>query len=64
MEVRVCPNCSSPWHSSGWQGPARVRCECGAPLNLAEAQLDRQLLEECQAVADELADYFRSGVSE
>ena len=32
----------------------RVRCECGAALNLAEAQMDRQLLDECRAVVAEL----------
>ena len=53
MERRVCPKCSTPWHSSGWHGP-RLRCACGAGLNLAEAQLDRQLVDECRAVAEEL----------
>jgi hypothetical protein len=58
MEARICPDCSTPWHSAGWQGPARVRCDCGTALNLAEAQLHRQLLEECRAIADELEAYF------
>ena len=34
----------------------RVRCDCGAGLNLAEAQLDRQLLDECRTVAEELLE--------
>lgn len=58
MQTRVCPKCSTPWHSSGWQGPVRLRCECGAALNLAEAQLDRQLLEECRELAAELMEEF------
>ena len=36
----------------------RVRCECGAALNLAEAQLDPQLIDECKAIAEELESYF------
>jgi hypothetical protein len=54
MEARTCPACSRTWLSSGWQGPVRVRCDCGQPLNLPEAQLDPQLVDECQVIADEL----------
>jgi hypothetical protein len=64
VEDRHCPQCGVTWFSSGWQGPARVRCACGAPLNLAEAQLDRQLLDECRALADELLREFPPSVSE
>jgi hypothetical protein len=58
VQSRICPKCSKPWHSSGWQGPVRVRCDCGAALNLAEAQLDRQLLDEAKALAEELMEAF------
>ena len=60
MEGRVCPQCSTVWHSSGWQGPERKRCECGAALNLEEAQFDRVLVDECQAVADDLRVYLEA----
>jgi hypothetical protein len=42
----------------------RLRCACGAALNLAEAQLDRQLLEECRALAEELMQEFSASESE
>lgn len=58
MEGRVCTQCSTVWHSSGWQGPERRRCECGAPLNLEEAQFDRELIDECQVIADDLQAYL------
>jgi tRNA(Ile2) C34 agmatinyltransferase TiaS len=58
VKARVCPTCETPWHSSGWQGRGRVRCDCGTPLNLSEAQLDRELIDECQAVADEFRDHL------
>jgi hypothetical protein len=62
MQARQCPTCETTWLSSGWQGPARVRCACGAPLNLAEAQLDRQLLDQCAEIAAELMEELgRSG---
>ena len=37
-----------------------MRCECGQPLNLAEAQFDRQLVDECREIADELKAYLAS----
>jgi hypothetical protein len=58
MEARICPTCATPWHSSGWRTPVRVRCDCGTALNLAEAQLDPQLVDECKAIAEELQAYF------
>lgn len=60
MELRVCPHCSRPWHSSSWRGPIRMRCECGAALNLTEAQLDRELIDECKAIADDLKSYLEA----
>ena len=60
MEGRVCPKCSTVWRSSGWQGPDRRRCECGAVLNMEEAQFDRELVDECKAVADELRAYLEA----
>ena len=60
MEGRVCPNCQRVWLSSSWQGPARVRCDCGAALNLVEAQFDRELIDECQAIADDLRSYLEA----
>ena len=41
----------------------RLRCNCGAALNLAEAQLDRQLLEECREVAEQLMQEFPASES-
>jgi hypothetical protein len=61
VETRVCPTCARPWNSSGWQGPARVRCDCGTALNLAEAQLDPQLVDECKALVEELQEYLPDG---
>ena len=58
MDARACPKCGRVWHSSGWQGPVRVRCECGQALNLAEAQLDRELIDEAKALAEELNAHF------
>jgi hypothetical protein len=58
VQSRVCPKCSTPWHSSGWQGPARLRCDCGTALNLAEAQLDRELVQEGKQLAEELIREF------
>ena len=58
MKARICPTCGTAWHTSGWQGRGRVRCDCGTPLNLAEAQLDRELIEECKEVAEEAKPYL------
>lgn len=61
MQARTCPQCSATCFSSGWQGPLRLRCECGELLNRAEAQLDRRLLDDCRAVAEELFEVVRGG---
>ena len=59
----MCPTCSKPWYSSGWQGPERLRCECGTALNLAEAQLNRQLLDACKELVEELETHLPDAAS-